>query len=129
LAGKKCWLIATNRSPSVKLLAYLKAVPASEYQTSTCLDRKEWWRFAMPGIPAVLVSSGFTEERTKTVVNAVEARAVGSVCGIYGVAKRKRDGLAEAFRNVKLSDRIVAHSNGLRKLEINQMNTIIAGLL
>jgi hypothetical protein len=83
----------------------------------------------MPEIPAVLVSSGFTRDRTKTVVNSVGARAVGSVCGIYGVATRKREGLAQAFRNVKLSDRIVAHSNGLRKLEINQINTIIASLL
>ena len=129
LAGKKCWLIDTDRSPSAKLMAYLNAVPASEYQTSTCLDREEWWRFVMPKIPAVLVSSGFTSETTKAVVNSAEARAVGSVCGIYGVAKRKREAFAHAFRKVKLSDQIVAHSNGLRKLEVNQMNTIIAGLL
>jgi hypothetical protein len=91
--------------------------------------RDEWWRFAMPGIPAVLVSSGFTQDRTKTVLNFIGARAVGSVCGIYGVPKGKRKALAQALRKVRLSDRIVAHSNGLRKLEINQINTIIAGLL
>jgi hypothetical protein len=129
LAGKKCWLIDTGRSPSAKLLAYLKAVPVSAYQTSTCLGREEWWRFVMPEIPELLVSSGFTGDSTKAVVNCVEARAVGSVCGIYRVAKRKRKRLAEAFRKVKLSDRIVAHSNGLRKLEINQMNTIVVDLL
>jgi hypothetical protein len=83
----------------------------------------------MPEIAGVLVSSGFTRDRTKTVVNSIEARAVGSVCGIYGVPRYKRKALAEAFRNTKLGDRIVAHSNGLRKLEINQINTIVAGLL
>jgi len=128
LAGKKCWLIDTNKTPSAKLLAYLKAVPESAYQTSTCLGRDEWWRFSMPEIPDLLVSSGFTEDRTKTVVNSIGARAVGSVCGIYGVPARKRGPLAQAFRKTKLGNRIVAHSNGLRKLEINQINTIVAGL-
>lgn len=129
LAGKKCWLIDTSRSPSRRLLAYLNSVPSSSYQTSTCLDREEWWRFTMPETPALLVSSGFTEDHTKVVVNPVEARAVGSVCGIYGVQERKRTALANAFRATKLSDRVVAHSNGLRKLEINQINTIISHLL
>lgn len=128
-AGKKCWLIDTDRSPSAELLVYLKSVPKSAYQTSTCLAREEWWRFAMPEIAGVLVSSGFTRDRTKTVVNSIKARAVGSVCGIYGVPRYKRKVFAEAFRSTKLGDRIVAHSNGLRKLEINQINTIVAGLL
>ena len=127
-AGKKCWLMDTSRKPSGRLLDYLSAVPPAAYQTSTCLARNEWWRFTMPDIPDLLVSSGFVKDHTKSVVNSVGACAVGSVCGIYCVAKRKRRSLAKAFRRAKLGSRIVAHSNGLRKLEINQMNTLIEKL-
>ena len=124
--GEKCWLVnVRSRTISDKLRAYFESVPLDRYQTSTCLSREEWWKFLMPQIPDVLISSGFTKQYTKAVVNNATVRAVGSVCGIYAVARNKRKALAKRLRETNLGDGVVSHSNGLRKIEVNQLNTIL----
>lgn len=124
--GEKCWLVNVgSRTMSDKLRAYLNAVPSEQYQTSTCLARDEWWKFVMPHIPDVLVSTGFTKQYTKAVVNSASVHAVGSVCGIYAVGRNKRHNVAKQLRETNLGDGVVAHSNGLRKIEINQLNTVL----
>jgi hypothetical protein len=127
--GKKCWLLNTSRPTSQRLRDYVEHVPSTEYATSTCLSRDEWWKFRMPEVPDVLVSSGFVGDHTKAVVNSIRARAVGSVCGIYEISQRRRADIVDAIRNTKLSDRIVPHSNGLQKIEINQLNTLLQGIV
>jgi len=127
-SGKKCWLINTTREPSDRLGDYLKEVPADKYQTKTCQSRDRWWQFVMPQAPDLLLSSGFIGNNTKVVVNSLAAHAVGGVCGIYKVPRPKRSKLAKALRKAKLGDRVVAHANGLRKIEIHQMNSLLAGL-
>lgn len=125
-AGEKCWLVNVGSDTiSDRLRAYFDSVPSALYQTSTCLNRKEWWKFIMPQIPDVLVSTGFTKQFTKTVVNTARVHAVGSVCGIYKVSRNKRKMIAEKLRKANLGDGVVAHSNGLRKIEINQLNTVL----
>jgi hypothetical protein len=128
LPGHKCWLIRTDRRPSRALAAYLSAVPSRKYQTSTCLGRDKWWQFPMPTIPALLSATGFCEERPKVVDNVLKARAVGSVAGIYGVPKTRRRSLVRRLGRLSLAERIVSHSNGLKKLEINQLNTILKSI-
>ena len=128
LAGLKCWLIRTDRRPSARLRDYLSNVPQDEYQTSTCVNRDEWWRFTMPEVPPLLAATGFRGERPKIAINSINARAVGSVSGIYGVPSRKRRPFVAAFQELNLSDRIVPHSNGLKKLEIHQINTLLEEL-
>lgn len=125
LAGLKCWLIRTDREPRRSLRDYLASFPVGEYQTATCLSRDHWWKFAMPETPPILVATGFRGERPKIVINDVNARAVGSVAGIYGVPQTKRHSFVRAFQSLELSDRIVPHSNGLKKLEIHQINAIL----
>lgn len=127
-AGKKCWLIRTDKAPGKRLSDYLESVPISGRQSATCTGRLVWWKFAMPSIPAILLASGF-RERPKALVNAVGAAAVGSVCGIYGVGAKNVRALVDGLRGVDYSGRVVAHSHGLRKLEINQMNELIKGIL
>lgn len=124
-AAKKCWLLQTNGTPSARLQAYLDSVPKSERDTATCNSRDDWWRFTMPEIPGVLVATGFRGSRTKAVVNAFGVRAVGSVAGIYGVKRTEQAGFAKRLGAKRVGDRVVSHSHGLRKLEINQLNSLI----
>lgn len=126
--GLRCWLINSGRRLSTALQDYLDSVPPEAYRTSTCLSRKDWWRFAMPSVPDILVSSGFVTDHTKVLVNSFGAHAVGGIYGVYRVAKRKRRALAGSLRRVRLSKRVVSHSNGLRKIEVHQLNTLIETL-
>lgn len=125
-AGAKCWLIRTDQEPSERLSAYLDNVPTERYQTATCLSRDEWWKFAMPEVPDLVVATGFRGERPKIAENAVGVYAVGSVAGIYGALDPGR--IIGEIRKMNLSSAVVAHSKGLMKLEINQLNTILGGL-
>ncbi|GEM_PF-539722 len=122
--GQKCWLIRTDEEPSRALQAYLDAVPEAEYQTSTCLERENWWKFKMPPVPALLMAMSFKGEFPKAVANMIAARAVGGVCGIYNVDPVQMQDLIGGLNGVNIRDRIVAHSNGLRKVEINQLNAL-----
>ncbi len=128
-AGVKCWLIRTDTKPSSRLMQYLTSIPANKYQTSTCLDRADWWRFAMPSAPAVLVASSFKGSRPKALVNRIDARAIGSVSGVYGIAKRKSAALVAALSGLRIDSRLVPYSNGLLKIEVGQFNTILRKLL
>ena len=82
----------------------------------------------MPEVPSLLVATGFRGARPKAVVNMIGARAIGSVSGIYGVAKSVRHTLARQLAKINLSRRIVQHSKGLKKLEVNQLNTLLSTL-
>lgn len=82
----------------------------------------------MPSIPAILVASGF-RGRPKAFLNVVGAMAVGGVCGVYGLKGNKARTLVDSLRAVDYSGRVVAHSHGLQKLEINQLNELITGIL
>lgn len=125
LAGHKCWLIRTDRELSNTLKSYLAHVSAEKYQTATCLGRTNWWQFPMPETPELLSATGFCEARPKVVLNTMGARAVGSVAGIYGVRKSMQRTLVRRLKGLKLAKRIVSHSNGLKKVEINQLNTLL----
>src|SRR5262249_44720515 len=118
-----------RKRPSKRLLAYLESVPSAKYQTSTCLNRENWWEFASPDVPNILIGTGFRTTRPKVIVNCVDAHAVGSVCGVYGLGPRSSYQVAKRLRTVRLSGRIAAHSNGLRKMEINQLNSLLDRIL
>jgi hypothetical protein len=124
-AGKKCWLLQTESKPSPRLQAYIDSVPAEDRATSTCTARDEWWRFTMPSIPQILVATGFRGLHTKAVANVIKARAVGGVAGVYGVKRAARSQFVQSLVKARLGDRVVSHSHGLRKLEINQLNSVI----
>jgi hypothetical protein len=124
-AGQKCWLLRTDKKHSPTLASYLKSIPAVEYQTSTCLERERWWQFKMPAVPALLMSQSFKGPFPKAVKNAIGARAVGGVCGVYNITRRQENRLANGLDAADLRSRVVAHSNGLRKIEINQLNTLL----
>jgi hypothetical protein len=123
--SQKCWLIRTDNEPSPILAAYLKSVPESEYQTSTCLEREEWWRFAMPPVPDVLISMSFKDKFPKAVRNQAKVRAVGGVYGIYKLSAAQAEMVTTGLGGLDIRKGVVAHSNGLRKIEISQLNTLL----
>lgn len=125
-AGRRCWLLRTDVEPSRKLAAYLDTVEEETRTNYTCSSRTPWWRYAMPGAPDVLVATCFKGRRPKLVANVVGARAVGGVAGIHGMGDDMRRRLEEAFETSAVSDRIVAHAKGLRKIEIHQLNGLLA---
>lgn len=127
-AGRRCWLISCAREPSFELRAYLDSVPTSKRSTATCRGRDVWWKFTMPSAPQVLLASGFRGKNTKAVTNPIKALAVGSVCGIHGLSAAAAVETARGIRGTEIASKVVAHSNGLRKLEINQVNTLLAVL-
>lgn len=125
--GRKCWLVRTDKSPSARLQRYLDSVPEEGRQTSTCTGRPIWWKFSMPAAPSLLMATGFRGS-PKVMTNVVGAIAVGGVCGIYGASATKAKKLAQALRREDYDGRVVSHSNGLLKLEINQINALLSSL-
>ena len=123
--NQKCWLIRTDKRASRALAAYLNAVPAADRQTNTCLERDEWWKFAMPVVPDVLISMSFKGMFPKAVRNVAGVRAVGGVYGIYALTSAQADQITAGLGGIDIRGGIVAHSNGLRKIEIGQLNTLL----
>jgi hypothetical protein len=125
-AGLKCWLIRTDADPAAPLARYLASVPQADRATATCLERADWWRFVMPPVPAVLMAQSFKGPFPKGMTNTVGARAVGGVAGVYNLDTAQAELLVGGLGGTDISDRVVAHSNGLRKIEINQLNSLLA---
>lgn len=124
-ANQKCWLIRTDVELSKNLSAYLESVPSEMYQTATCLERETWWKFKMPKPPNALLAMSFRGKFPKVAKNALDARAVGGVYGAYNLTPSQADFLVEGLGGMDLRGRVVTHSNGMRKVEINQINYLL----
>lgn len=125
--GSKCWLIRSDAQQiSERLRAYLNAVPDEFRRTYTCVTREPWYRYPLFDKPDLLVSSGFVAHGPKTLINSVGAYAVGGVHGVYGVPRGDRRDLQRYLTTSDFSSRVVAHSGNLKKLEIGQMNSLLA---
>ena len=123
--GAKCWLVNTEKTPGRKLAAYLAEVTEAERSTATCVSRSTWWRFTMPPAPDLLVATSFKGLRPKMLTNEVGARAVGGVAGIHGLPAGDHLRFLAGMDGRSIADRIVSHANGLRKIEIHQLNGLI----
>ncbi|HKO18609.1 MAG TPA: class I SAM-dependent methyltransferase [Acidobacteriaceae bacterium] len=123
--GAKCWLIRTDRTPSPALQGYLDRVPQKDRDNSTCNAREPWWQFEMPAIPELIVASGFLGSAPKAVVNEAGVVIVGAVTGVYGLSWSEAGRVGRALRRLDLRSRIVEHSNGLRKLEVGQLQALL----
>lgn len=127
--GQRCWLLnITSDEPGPRVREYLDSVPAADYATATCLERPVWWRFNMPGTPELLIATSFKGAAPKTWRNRCGAKAVGGVAGVHGIGDESADRLIDLLSAGDLPDRIVAHAKGLRKIEINQINALLADL-
>lgn len=128
-SGAKCWLIRTDREPSARLQGYLAGVDSGDYQTATCLEREDWWRFAMPvDKPQLLVAQAFKGAAPKVVVNDVGALPVGGVAGIYNVHPDVQDAMVAVLTEADLASQLVPYAKQMRKLEINQINSLLSAV-
>ncbi len=80
----------------------------------------------MPETPEILAATTFKGAGPKIVANTFGARAVGGVAGIHGLPPSRLGELLDGFARSGVKDRIIAHANGLRKIEINQFNGLLA---
>lgn len=126
-AGIRCWLIDPRAvGETGPLRAYLDSVDPRHYATATCLERPTWWNFKMPETPAALVATCFKNDAPKAALNTAGAIAVGGVAGIHGAEHKWTDAFLNHLTGLQLRDRIVAHANSLMKIEIGQLNTLLA---
>ena len=58
--------------------------------------------------------------------NTVGGHAVGGVCGIYNANEDVVDELVGGLGDMDLRDHVVAYSSGFYKIEINQINALLA---
>ena len=80
-------------------------------------------------MPDLLVSMSFRGSRPKVLRNLARIRTVGGVYGIYRTTPSDAEALMSSLTTLDLSGRVVAHSNGLRKIEVGQLNTLIHQVL
>ena len=123
--AERCWLIRSDKvAVSTQLMAYLESVDSKLIDTSTCNNREIWHRYKIPQTPKLLFSTGFVNHGPQVVENQYSAIAVGAVGGIYGDSSIAFRTLAREVRRFDFESCIVNHSGQLRKIEINQMNSI-----
>lgn len=128
-AGKRCWLIRSDKEDvSSELKTYLDHVGERWKKYSTCTLRSTWWRYRPHPKPTLLFSSAFVGKTSKVLVNSAGAIAVGAVYGIIAAnAKSTTAGsLAERLRQYDFRQRVVSHSNNLKKVEVRQLNAVLA---
>jgi len=132
--GVRCWLIRSDKDRrSPQLTRYLDSVSESTWSRyTTCTNRAVWWRYRPHPAPALLLASGFTGKRPKSLINDVGAIAVGSVYGVLvdpSAGPAAADKVFKGLRAYDFERRLVHHSNGLKKVEVRQLNTVLADLL
>ena len=79
----------------------------------------------MPAVPVAVMSQTFKKQFPKAARNDIGAIAVGGVCGVSNLTPKQTDELVSGLGGIDISKRVVSYVNGLRKLEINQLNWIL----
>jgi hypothetical protein len=125
-AGARCWLLKSyNKNLSPTVVTYLETVPKQMRNNYTCLNQTPWYRYVPHPAPQLLFGSGFTKFGPKVLINEIRARAVGSVWGIHAKGKLKRRKLQKYLLELNFEKRVVAHAETLKKVEVNQLNSVI----
>jgi hypothetical protein len=128
-AGRRCWLIRSDRDTlSSQLERYLFLVGDRWKQYSTCTVREVWSRYRPHPAPDILFSSGFVGRTPKIVVNSVRAIAVGSVYGVFSSTGQENQEIADKLRGIDFAGQVVGHANNLKKVEVRQLNAVLAQL-
>jgi hypothetical protein len=82
--------------------------------------------FNMPVAPDVVVAQMFKGRFPKAVENTIGAIAVGGVCGIYKIGGTHMEDVLSGFGGMDVGSKVVSYAKGLRKVEINQLNWLLA---
>lgn len=127
-ADKRCWLIKSAvAKPSRRVRRYLRSIPARDRQTYACQHQKPWYRYEFAPVPRLLLLSGFMRRGPKVLINAIGAQPVGSVYGVHTEKLRLPiRALRKFLADFNFERRIVAHAGTLRKVEVAQINSVLA---
>jgi hypothetical protein len=96
--------------------------------TATCEKQSPWYNYEQVKAPGLLLHSGFTKSAPRIVVNAVRAVPVGAMYGIYGCPEGQEVQVRKSIDTASVMTRVVPHSRHLRKIEVGQLNSILASL-
>jgi len=128
--NQRCWLVNSQTvSISKNLLNYFNSIPYEDRNTWTCNNRDIWWKYHSVEPPTYLYASAFTSYGPKIVINRVKAISVNSAPGIYTKVKVNLYKLLDYIKYYDFESRIVNHSGKLKRIEINQMNSVIQEFL
>lgn len=127
--GMKCWLLKTWETPSAQLMSYLNSISEKDRDNYTCNHRGVWWKVSPHPPPDIIYSSAFVNSTPKFLLNTVGAIAVGTIQGIHAVKKKYHNKLRKILADIDFGARVVAHSGRLRKIEVGQMNKILADIM
>lgn len=123
---QRCWLVNSfNDNITENLQTYFNSIPKSDRDTWTCNKRETWWKYPIVKPPTFLYSSAFTKYGPKIVVNRINAIAVNSAFGIYTTSKVNLYKMTDYIKKFDFESRIVNHSGRLKRIEVNQMNSVI----
>lgn len=123
--NKKCWLIRTDRKPTTSLRKYIRGVPLEKRNSWTCQNQKPWYKYKPHPIPKLLMGSAFKKSEPRILSNDIKAVAVGSVIGIHTRSEVDMKVLHEKLRRFDFSSRIVPREEGLKKIAVKQVNTVL----
>lgn len=124
--NQRCWLVNSQSfSISKDLLKYFDSVPYEDRNTWTCNNREVWWKFHSVEAPTYLYASAFTSHGPKIVINRAKVISVNSAPGIYAKTKVNLYKLLDYIKNYDFESRVVNHSGKLKRIEINQMNSVL----
>ena len=125
-AGRRCWLIKTRGRLSERLKSYVDGIPRSQRDTATCRERTPWYRYEHVAPPRVLLHSGFSGEQPKSLANHINAIPVGAMYGIYGPARVSASAIRTLVSKSNILEAVVPHSGRLQKVEVGQLNSLLA---
>lgn len=123
--NKKCWLIKTDRELTDSLKEYVKNVPIEFRNTWTCENQKPWYKYRLHPTPRLLFSAAFKETGPRILFNKINAIAVGSVIGIHTDSKIDVKILHKKLLDFDFNSRIVPREEGLKKIAIRQVNSVL----
>lgn len=128
--NQRCWLVNSQTlAISKDLLRYFDEIPYEARNTWTCNNRDVWWKFHSVQAPTFLYASAFISHGPKVVINRIGAISVNSAPSIYTEIKVNLYKFLHYLKNYDFESRIVNHSGKLKRIEINQMNSVIQEFL
>lgn len=124
-AGQRCWLINNTATPGNALRGYLENVPEELRNNYTCRNQNPWWGYKSHQAPEILYNPGFVKSSPQFVDNRIGAIAVGAVFGIHALKGISRLRMIKELSAINFKKRLISYANVLRRVEVNQMNTVI----
>lgn len=79
--------------------------------------------------PLILLAQAFKGRAPKMVENKAKALPVGGVAGIYDLPSETVGRVLRELSGLDVHERLVPYAKRMHKVEINQLNTLLADIL